>query len=142
MPFCHGFRHRFPPPTFVTQFGLEPLFRTLYSTIRRPRPLLSTFMALRRFGTIFSKSSRKSSDEEPSRLGRLPTYRTSITRAPSYTTHAASTSRSTNPEIDANLSAITEMSSVVMTSVAETSSIAGTTTEATVRSGPRYGMCS
>ena len=131
-----GFRHRFPPPTLQPNLEWNP-----YSTIRRPRPLLSTFMALRRLNTIFSKSSRKSSDEE-SRLGRSPTYRTSFTRAPSYTTHAAGPSHPTNPEIDANLSAIEEMSSVVRTSVAETSSVAGTIMESRVRSGPRYGTCS
>lgn len=94
-------------------------------------------MALRRLNTIFSRSNRKSPDEE-SPLGRSPTYRTSLTRAPSYTTHAAGPSRSTNPEIDANLSVIEEMSSVVRTSLPETSSVAGTIREATVRSGPRY----
>ncbi|EDR06217.1 uncharacterized protein LACBIDRAFT_294706, partial [Laccaria bicolor S238N-H82] len=111
--------------------------RERWSTIRRPPPLLSTLMALRRLNTIFSRSNRKSPDEE-SPLGRSPTYRTSLTRAPSYTTHAAGPSRSTNPEIDANLSVIEEMSSVVRTSLPETSSVAGTIREATVRSGPRY----
>ena len=67
---------------------------------------------------------------------------TSVTPAPSYTAHAAGPSHSMDPGIDVNLSAITELSSIVMTSVAETSSVAGTTMEATVRSGPCYGMCS